>query len=135
MKKLQQGDRYSKDVRFTQAQVNIFAEVTGDFNPVHIDADYAATTMFGKPIVHGFLTGAVFSKVFGTEFPGEGTIYLYQDMSFLAPVFVENDYVAHFEIVEVNAEKHRILVNCSLNDSNDKQVVLGKAKLMNINKI
>lgn len=63
MKKLKIGDQYQEPVTFTQERVNTFAEVTGDKNPIHLDEAYAAKTPFGKPIVHGFLAGAVFSKV------------------------------------------------------------------------
>ena len=126
---VKQGDVYTHGVKFTQADVVKFAEVTGDFNPIHIDAEYAAKTMFKKPIVHGFLSGAVFSKVFGTLFPGEGTIYLSQDMKFLAPIFVEEQYEARFEVMEVNTEKHIGIVNCSLVNSEGAPCITGVAKL------
>lgn len=130
MNKLKTGDIYTEKVRFTQDEVNRFAEITGDNNPIHIDETYAAKTPFGKPIVHGFLAGAVFSKVFGTKWPGEGTIYLFQDMSFRAPVFVERDYTAKFEILEVDEAKHRGVVQCILEDSDGKLAISGQAKLM-----
>ena len=130
MEKLKIGDTFVEKVRFTQAKVNLFAEVTGDNNPIHINEEYAANTPFGKPIVHGFLAGAVFSKVFGTQFPGEGTIYMYQDMFFKAPVFVEQDYIAKVEITEVNEEKHRGVVQCVLENAEGKAVIVGTAKLM-----
>lgn len=126
---VKQGDVYTHGVKFTQADVVKFAEVTGDFNPIHIDAEYAAKTMFKKPIVHGFLSGAVFSKVFGTLFPGEGTIYLSQEMKFLAPIFVEEQYEARFEVMEVNIEKHIGIVNCSLVNSEGAPCITGVAKL------
>jgi acyl dehydratase len=126
---VKQGDVYKHGVKFTQADVVKFAEVTGDFNPIHIDAEYAAKTMFKKPIVHGFLSGAVFSKVFGTLFPGEGTIYLSQEMKFLAPIFVEEQYEARFEVMEVNTEKHIGIVNCSLVNSEGAPCITGVARL------
>lgn len=126
---VKQGDVYKHGVKFTQADVVKFAEVTGDFNPIHIDAEYAAKTMFKKPIVHGFLSGAVFSKVFGTLFPGEGTIYLSQEMKFLAPIFVEEQYEARFEVMEVNTEKHIGIINCSLVNSEGAPCITGVAKL------
>lgn len=126
---VKQGDVYKHGVKFTQADVVKFAEVTGDFNPIHIDAEYAAKTVFKKPIVHGFLSGAVFSKVFGTLFPGEGTIYLSQEMKFLAPIFVEEQYEARFEVMEVNTEKHIGIINCSLVNSEGAPCITGVAKL------
>ena len=72
------GLSYEHEFSFSQDSVKRFAEVTGDNNPIHLDSVYAATTPFKKPIMHGFLSGSIFSKVFGTIYPGEGTIYLKQ---------------------------------------------------------
>lgn len=130
MEKLKMGDTYQEQVRFTQERVNIFAEVTGDNNPIHVNEEYAAKTPFGKPIVHGFFAGSVFSKVFGTTWPGEGTIYLYQEMSFRAPVFVEQDYIAKFEVIEHVEEKHRATIQCTLEDKDGKPAIIGTAKLL-----
>jgi acyl dehydratase len=126
---IKQGDTYTRSVKFTQADVVKFAEVTGDFNPIHLDHEYASKTMFKKPIVHGFLSGAVFSMVFGTLFPGEGTIYLSQEMKFFAPVFVEVQYEARFEVLEVNTEKHIGIINCTLVSSDGTTCIAGAAKL------
>ena len=130
MSKIKVGDTYTEKVRYTQANVDAFAEISGDNNPIHINAEYAAKTPFGKPIVHGFFAGAIFSKVFGTTWPGEGTIYMFQEMSFRAPVFVENDYTAKFEVIEINEEKHRGVIKCTLEDAEGKAAIIGEAKLM-----
>ncbi|MDD2205372.1 MAG: MaoC family dehydratase [Bacteroidales bacterium] len=130
MDKIKIGDTFTEEVRYSQNDVDAFAKITGDNNPIHINAEYAAKTIFGKPIVHGFLAGAVFSKVFGTQWPGEGTIYMSQEMSFRAPVFVDNDYTACFEVVEVDEVKHRAIIKCTLvNDETKAEVIIGKAKL------
>lgn len=126
---IKQGDSYQLDLSFTQQQVNAFAEITGDKNPIHIDAEYAAQTFFGKPIVHGFLAGSVFSKVFGMLFPGEGTIYMYQDMKFMAPVFVDKNYTAKFEVIEVNTQKHNAVIKCLLTDDEEKLCIEGTARV------
>ena len=126
---IKKGDTYTHSVKFTQDDVMKFAEVTGDFNPIHVDPEYAAKSIFKKPIVHGFLSGAIFSKVFGTLFPGEGTIYLSQEMKFFAPVFVEVQYEAHFEVMEVNTDKHIGVINCSLVSSDGTTCIAGAAKL------
>ena len=125
------SDTYTHDITFTQPNVNTFAQITGDNNPIHLDADFAKNTIFGKPIVHGFYSASVFSMVFGTKFPGEGTIYLYQDMKFMAPVFVDQPYKAKFEVLEVNTEKHTGVIKCTLEDENGKSVIEGTAKLKN----
>ncbi len=131
MEKIKQGDTYELATRFTQAQVDAFAACSLDNNPIHINPEYAAKTPFGRPIVHGFFAGAVFSRVFGTMWPGEGTIYMSQQMSFRAPVFVEKDYTARFEVLEVNAEKHRGVIKTTLIDNESgKELITGEAKLM-----
>ena len=124
-------DTYLHEVCYHQADVDTFARITGDNNPIHIDAAFAATTVFGRPIVHGFLSASVFSMVFGTKFPGAGTIYLYQDMKFLAPVFVDRPYKAKFEVLEVNTEKHIGVIKSVLEDEEGKTVIEGLAKLKN----
>lgn len=113
---LKKGDFYELELSFTQKQVNDFASITGDNNPLHIDEEFAKTTTFGRPIVHGFLAGAVFSRIFGTIFPGEGTVYISQEMRFRAPVFTGKTYKARVEITDINPEKHNGTVNCFLID-------------------
>ena len=134
MEKIKFGDTYHEAVRFTQEKVQQFADVTGDNNPIHVDAAYASTIPFGKPIVHGFFAGSVFSKVFGTIWPGEETIYLYQEMSFRAPVFVEQDYIAKFEVIELVDEKHCATIQCVLEDHEGKPAIIGTAKLLHQHK-
>lgn len=134
MAKIKLGDTYTEAVRYTQANVNTFAEISGDNNPIHVDAEYAAKSIFGRCVVHGFFAGAVFSRVFGTKWPGEGTIYLFQEMKFQAPVFVEQDYTAQFEVVELDEVKHRGTIKCTLQDAEGKVAIAGMAKLLNAEK-
>ena len=131
MSKIKLGDTYTEKVRYTQANVDTFAQISGDNNPIHINPEYASKSIFGRCIVHGFLAGAVFSKVFGTQWPGEGTIYLYQELKFMSPVFVEQDYNAVFEVVELDEVKHRGTIKCTLQDADGKVAIAGTAKLLN----
>jgi len=127
---------YTHEFKFSQNEVNRFAEVTGDKNPVHLDAAYAATTMFKKPIMHGMLSASLFSKVFGTLFPGEGTIYLKQSLSFLKPMYVETAYEAVFTVKELIKEKHRAVVETSIRDKATGTIcTIGEATVMNMEKI
>lgn len=133
---IEQGTTYTHEFRFTQKEVELFAQVTGDKNPVHLDAEYAAKTMFKRPIMHGFLGGSVFSKVFGTLFPGEGTIYLKQSMAFMRPMFVDTDYEVRMTVKEVNKEKHRAVVETVIADKTTGDVVInGEATVMNVERI
>jgi acyl dehydratase len=127
------GYRFEHRFEFSQAQVQKFAEVTGDHNPVHLDEKYAAGTPFKRPIMHGFLSGSVFSKVFGTIYPGEGTIYIEQQMIFKRPMFAGQPYVAMFIVSDVNPEKGTMTIECTVEDSEKKVCLQGLARLMNKN--
>jgi acyl dehydratase len=130
------NETYTHSFKFSQDEVNRFAEVTGDKNPVHLDADYAAKTMFKRPIMHGMLSASLFSKVFGTLFPGEGTIYLKQSLSFLKPMYVDTDYEAVFTVKEVMGDKNRAVVETLIKDKNTGLVCTsGEATVMNVDKI
>ena len=108
------------------------ASVTGDKNPVHLDAGFAATTLFKEPIMHGMLGACIFSKVFGVLFPGKGTIYLKQSLSFLKPMYVNVHYEARFVVKEVITEKHRAVVETQLVDVATGIVcTTGEATVMN----
>ncbi len=132
---LQVGQKYIHKFSYTQDQVNAFAEVTGDNNPVHLDEKYASNTIFKRPIAHGMLGASMFSKVFGTLFPGEGTIYLNQSLNFLRPMYVEEPYEATFEVVEIISEKNRAIITTSISNNEGKIVLSGEATLMNVDKI
>jgi acyl dehydratase len=127
---------YTHEFKFSQEEVNQFAQVTGDKNPVHLDADYAAKTMFKRPIMHGMLSASLFSKVFGTLFPGEGTIYLKQSLNFLKPMYVDIVYEAVFTVKEVIKEKNRAIVETLIRDKTTGIVCTsGEATVMNMDKI
>ncbi len=134
--KLNEKDEYRLTFSYSQEQVNRFAEVTGDNNPLHLDEKYAATTMFKRPIMHGFLGGSVFSKIFGTLFPGEGTIYMNQVMNFMRPMFVDTEYEAVMTITEINREKNRAKVQTQVIDKTTGKVTIdGEATVINPNRL
>ena len=133
---IENGQTYTHDFSFTQEEVNRFAEVTGDKNPVHINAEYAASTMFKRPIMHGMLGASLFSKVFGVLFPGEGTIYLKQSLSFMRPMYVDVNYEAVFTVKEVIKDKNRAVIETLIKDKTSGQVCTsGEATVMNVDKI
>lgn len=126
---LQLGQEASVSNTVTEAAINAFAEVTGDRNPVHVDADYAATTMFKERIAHGMLAAGYISSVFGMKLPGPGAIYISQTMNFKAPVKIGDTVVTTVKIVDLVPEKKRARFTCVCT-VNDTPVVVGEAVLM-----
>lgn len=109
--------------------ITAFAEVSGDKNPVHIDADYAAGTMFKERIAHGMLSAAYISAVFGMKLPGPGAIYISQSLNFKAPVKIGDEVVTTVKVTELVPEKKRARFACKCT-VNGKPVVEGEAVLM-----
>lgn len=91
----------------SEADILLFAGVSGDTNPVHLDEEFAASTMFGGRIAHGMLSAGLISAVFGTRLPGPGCIYLSQNLKFKAPVKVGDTVVARVTVKELKVEKRR----------------------------
>jgi 3-hydroxybutyryl-CoA dehydratase len=96
----------------SEADIVAFAEVTGDKNPVHLDDDYAAKTIFKSPIAHGMLTAGYISAVFGMELPGPGAIYVSQTLNFRAPVRTGDRVVAKVRVMELYPAKRRARFAC-----------------------
>ena len=125
------GQKYTHTFSYTQAQVNEFARVTGDNNPVHLDEEFASNTIFKRRIAHGMLGASILSKVFGTIFPGNGTIYLNQTLNFLRPMYVDEPYQAIFEVKELIKEKNRAIISTTILNGDGKAVLTGEATIMN----
>jgi len=133
---MQLGQTYSEVFSLSQEQVRAFAEVTGDFNPLHLDAEYAAKTVFKKPIVHGIFGISIFSKILGMKFPGEGTVYMKQEISFKRPMYIDGVYEAVAMVKEINRERHQALIETKITDKETGKVcALGEAQIMNTDKI
>ncbi len=112
-----------------EADIVAFAEVTGDTNPVHLDADYAATTSFGQRIAHGMLSAGYISAVLGTELPGPGAVYLSQSLKFKRPVKIGDAVSAIITVTEINAAKSQVTLS-TICKVNGKAVVDGEAVVM-----
>lgn len=113
----------------SQADVQAFADVTGDNNPVHLDAEFAATTSFEKPIAHGMLTAGFISAAIGTKLPGPGCIYLEQSLKFRAPVYIGATVTTTVTVKELNVRRRRAVIEtvCTVEG---KKVVTGEATIM-----
>ena len=127
---------YRYEFSFTQGDVIKYSEVTGDKNPLHLSKEFAAKTIFKKPIIHGMLSSSIFSKVLGTLFPGEGTIYLKQSLIFLKPMFTDTKYTALFKVKKIYKEKHRAEIETNIIDIATQNIcITGDAYIMNTNTI
>lgn len=125
------GDSYEIEFSFTQEQVNDFCKISGDFNPLHWDEAFAASTPFKKPIIHGALIASVFSRVMGMEFPGSGSVYLKQVSEFKRPLYVGQIYHAKFEVESINEIKHTAEINTQVFEmERGKLMVDGMASVM-----
>ena len=123
------GDYAEATKMFTEAEVNMFAEISGDHNPAHVDEAYAQTTIFKTRIVHGMLTSGLISSVLGTKLPGTGTIYMSQDLKFLAPVYFGDQITARVEVVEI-IEGKRVKLRTTCTNQDGKLVIDGVACVM-----
>ena len=103
------GEKTCVKKTITEPDIMKFAEVSGDYNPVHIDQKIAEKSVFGNRIAHGFLVGSIISNAIGMELPGPGTIYMEQDMKFLKPVFIGDTVTAVIEVADIINEKKNIL--------------------------
>ena len=102
---LEVGQKARLSKRFGAAEVAAFAALSEDFNPLHLDPDFAATTVFERPIVHGMLLASLFSGLLGQQLPGKGSIYLGQSLSFKLPVFVGDEVTAEVEVIALREDK------------------------------
>ncbi len=109
--------------------VRTFAALTGDTNPVHLDAAYAAGTPFQRPIVHGMLTASLISAVLGTQLPGKGAIYVSQTIQFRAPVHVGDEVTAEVTVTSIDQRRRRVTfaTRCRVGE---KEVLRGEAVLI-----
>ena len=123
---------FTLDICFSELQIIKFAEVSGDFNPIHFDDKAAEKLGFKRKIVHGFLSSSVFSRIIGMDFPGNGSIYLSQTLKFIKPVYENVVYLAKFEIVDYIIEKKRFVLSTILIEKDsDVIVITGEAIVYN----
>src|SRR6185369_5707746 len=99
------GDSAEITKTIEQSDIDAFARVTGDHNPVHVDEEFAKTTRFGRRIAHGMLTASLISSVLASKLPGEGSVYLGQTLQFVAPVFPGDEITARVTVREIREDK------------------------------
>lgn len=114
----------------TEGDVTTFAGLVCDFNPIHIDAEYARKSRFGQRVAHGMFTGGLISAVLGTKLPGPGSIYLSQQIEFLAPVFIGDTITATAQVSSWRPDKRIITLKTDAHNQDNVQVVTGQAVLL-----
>ncbi len=127
IEELKVGDlaKFSKTI--SESDIYLFAGVTGDLNPAHVNEDYAKDTFFKTRIAHGMLSASFISTVIGTMLPGPGSIYMRQEVSFLAPVKIGDTVTAIVEVADIIADKKRVRLKTYCINQNKETVVDGEA--------
>ena len=122
------GDSAEVSKHMSLAMVEAFAEISGDYNPVHLDASYAANSRYKKPIIHGLMATSLFSGLFGTELPGEGCVYKSQNIRFKRPIYVGDLVTARVEVTAVDITKRAVTfaTRCFVSD---KVMIDGTAEI------
>ncbi|NOH32523.1 MaoC family dehydratase [Vibrio chagasii] len=110
--------------------VEAFASVSEDYNPIHLDEDFAKTTQFERPIVHGMLASSLISGLLASKVPGAGSIYLGQSLKFLRPIFVGETVTAKVEVISVREDKPIAVISTQVLSANGEVAVDGEATVM-----
>ncbi|QEY64324.1 MaoC family dehydratase [Metapseudomonas lalkuanensis] len=126
---LEVGQKATFSTTVEERHIQLFAAVSGDRNPVHLDAEYAATTLFKERIAHGMFTGALISAAIACEMPGPGSIYLGQQLKFTRPVKLGDTLTVELEILE-KLPKNRVRIATRVFNQNSDQVVDGEAEVL-----
>ncbi|MEW6027770.1 MAG: MaoC family dehydratase [Planctomycetota bacterium] len=124
------GDKATFSKTVSEADIKTFADVSGDFNPVHIDEEFAKKGLFKTRIAHGFLVGSLISTVLGTKLPGPNTIYLSQEMQFKAPVKIGDTITAECEVLEKSDKKKILKMKTTVYNQASIAVIEGTATVM-----
>ena len=122
---LGQSAQFSKTI--SESDIYLYAGITGDFNPAHINQAYAEKTAFKTRIAHGMLTAGFISNLLGTQLPGPGSIYLQQTLNFKAPVFIGDTVTATVEVIEILVDKKRVRLKTICTNQEGKVVLDGEA--------
>ena len=130
IEQLKVGDTASFGKTVSESDIYLYAGITGDFNPAHVNEAYAKGTFFKTRIAHGLLTAGFISAILANQLPGPGTIYLKQDLSFLAPVHIGDTITARVEIIELITEKKRVRLKTTCSNQDGVVVLSGEATVM-----
>lgn len=126
---LQIGQKASLCRTVEERELQLFAVASGDSNPVHLDAEFAAKTLFKQRIAHGMFSGALISAALACQLPGPGTVYLEQTLSFRRPVFIDDEITVELEVIE-KLPKNRVRIKTTVTNQNGKIVTTGEALVL-----
>jgi 3-hydroxybutyryl-CoA dehydratase len=124
------GDSAELTKKIEPSDIDAFATVTGDHNPVHVDEEFAKTTRFGRRIAHGMLTASLISAVLANKLPGEGSVYLGQTLQFVAPVFPGDEITARVTVREIREDKPIVKLETVCVNQREEIVVRGEATVL-----
>jgi 3-hydroxybutyryl-CoA dehydratase len=124
---LQIGSKATRTRTISAEDVETFARISGDSNPIHLDDDYAATTPFGRRIAHGMLTASLISALLANDLPGPGTVYLSQTLTFKAPVFLGETITATAEVTTYRESRRIATLRTTCHNQDGKLVLEGEA--------
>jgi 3-hydroxybutyryl-CoA dehydratase len=130
MPTLQPGDKASRTTLISDDMIRLFADLTGDTNPVHLDDAYAAGTRFGRRIAHGMIAAGLISATLADDLPGPGTIYLSQSLQFKAPVYPGDTITTTVEVKSVRPDKPIVVLTTSCRNQSDVVVLEGEAVVL-----
>jgi len=122
-----EGDQFRWERYISADDVQRFAEIVGDLNPIHLDAEFAEKSFFKKRIVHGAFLAGLISKVLGMDFPGQGTVYVSQNSVFKRPVYVNTTVAVEIKVTQVIEEKRRLILDTNIFNSDGEVCVAGLA--------
>jgi 3-hydroxybutyryl-CoA dehydratase len=121
------GDTSEFTKTVSESDIYLYAGITGDTNPAHINEEYAKGTFFKTRVAHGMLSAGFISTVLGNKLPGEGTIYVKQDLTFMAPVHMGDTITARVAVIEVISEKNRVRLRTYCVNQEGKTILDGEA--------
>ena len=127
---LKPGDTASLVRTLTQKDIEVFAAMSGDVNPAHVDEDFARSDMFHKVVAHGMWGGALISTVLGTELPGPGTIYLDQSLHFRHPVSLGDTITVTVKVAKKDGKNHHVTFDCRASNQHGEDVITGTAQVI-----
>lgn len=127
---LKVGDTASLSKTITDEDIQTFADLTSDHNPVHLDDEFAQTTRFGRRVAHGMLSASLISAALANQLPGRGTVYLSQTLQFVAPVYPDDTVTARVTVAKVREDKPIVTLETVCTNQNGETLIKGEAVVM-----